>query len=284
MTCGPPRGLPRNGCVRAAVVPAHSGPRASSRTGARHGDSRGGRGPDRERVERPAGIPAQPAVVPADVLHQRGFRPLDRLRNRHPHGASVALVEKDLDATAGSVRPRFPACRGSSTTAAQAVKDALDVLAGPEAVGAMVPALARVDVRVQRTDLHRVGAAALRCDPVIAEGMRTLIEYVYLDNLGAPAPLPAADLVRIRRDPSLKRWRPVILQTPASRGGFPSHLVHVVIRFAGTGYGTGARPSVFTAPPTIQGRHHLRPHATKDAGRKTVQMGPTHPGRDQRPC
>ena len=113
-----------------------------------------------ERIERLPRSPAQTAPVPCGLLHERGVRALDRLGNRHPHRPVVTFVEKDLDAAA-RLRPfRFAASRRGGTIAAQVAQGPLDVLAGPQAVGAMVPAPARVDVRAERTDLHRVAAAA----------------------------------------------------------------------------------------------------------------------------
>ena len=183
-------------------------------------------------IERFPGAPAQAAVVPPGLLYECGLRALDLLRSRHSHRATVPLVEKDLDAVARSVASRVPTARRGRAVAAHAVQGALDMLAGPQPIGAMVLALARVDVRAQRTDLHRVAAAVRRRDPVIAEGARTLVERVHLDDLGPAAPLPPPDLVRIRRDPSAERRRPVILQAPASGGGFPSRFVHGAFRFA----------------------------------------------------
>ena len=114
---------------------------------------------DAQRIERLPRIPAQTAIVPPGLLHECGVRALDRLGNRHPHRPVVPFVEKDLDAAARFLPFRFPASRRGGTVAAQAVQDTLDVLAGPQTVGAMVPAPARVDVRAERTDLHRVAAA-----------------------------------------------------------------------------------------------------------------------------
>ena len=157
------------------------------------------------------------------------------------------------------------------------------MLAGPQAIGAMVPALARVDVCVQRPDLHRVGAAARRHNPVITEGVRSLIECVHLDDLGAAAPLPAPDLVRIRRNPSPKRGRSVILQTPASRGGLLSQWYHVEFHVGAAGAGLPAGPSVFTARPTVQARHRRRLHGTTDAGQDALKSGTTHRKQNQSP-
>ena len=149
---------------------------------------------------------------------------------RRPSRPVVTFVEKNLDAAARFLLLRCPASRRGGTIAAQAVQDTLDVLAGAQTVGAMVPAPARVDVRAERTDLHRV-AAAVRCgDLVVAEGARTPVERVQVDDLGPSAPLPASDLSLIGREPSPERGRPVILQAPASGGGFPSWLVHVAFR------------------------------------------------------
>ena len=114
---------------------------------------------DAQRIERLPRIPAQTAMVPCGLLHEYGVRALDRLGNRHPHRPVVPFVEKDLDAAARFLPFRFPASRRGGTVAAQAVQDPLDVLAGPQTVGAMIPAPARVDVRAERTDLHRVAAA-----------------------------------------------------------------------------------------------------------------------------
>ena len=115
---------------------------------------------DAQRIERLPRIPAQTAIVPPGLLHECGVRALDGLGNRHPHRPVITFAEKDLDAAARFLPFRFPASRRGGTIAAQAVQDTLDVLAGPQTVGAMVPAPARVDVRAERTDLHRVAAAA----------------------------------------------------------------------------------------------------------------------------
>ena len=112
-----------------------------------------------QRIERLPRIPAQTAIVPCGLLHECGVRALDRLGNRHPHCPVVPLVEKDLDAAVRFLPFRFPASRRGGTIAAQVVQDTLDVLAGAQTVGAMVPAPAGVDVRAERTDLHRVAAA-----------------------------------------------------------------------------------------------------------------------------
>ena len=112
-----------------------------------------------QRIERLPRIPAQTATVPCGLLHECGVRALDRLGNRHPHRPVVPLVEKNLDAAVRFRLFRFPASRRGGTIAAQAVQDTLDVLAGAQTVGAMVPAPAGVDVRAERTDLHRVAAA-----------------------------------------------------------------------------------------------------------------------------
>ena len=181
-------------------------------------------------VERLAGIPAQAAVVPCGLLRERGLGTLDRLRDRHPHRPVAPLVDEDLDAVAGPARVRAPAPRRGRALAAQVVQGALDVLAGPEAVGAVVLALARVDGRVERADLHRVAAAVRRRDPVVPEGTGSLVERLHLDDLGLAAPLSAPDLVLVRRDPSPERGRTVVLRTPASWRGSPARLRHGAIR------------------------------------------------------
>ena len=216
-------------CFNPALEPA--GDTEAVGTGARH---------VAQRIERFPGCPAQAAVVPCGLLHECGARSLDRLRDRHPRRSILPLIEKNFDAAVRFVLFRFPTFRRGGATAAQAAQDTFDMLAGPQAVGTMVPAPARVHIRAQRTNLHRVAAAARRRDPVIAEGVRTLVERVHLDNLGSAAPLPAPDLVRIRRDPSPKRRRSIVLQAPASGRGFPSRLVHVELR---TGVCAGHRAS-----------------------------------------
>ena len=83
-----------------------------------------------ERIERLPRSPAQTAPVPYGLLNEFGVHALDRLGNRHPHRPVVGFVDKDLDATARSRPFRFPASRWGGSTAAQAMQDALDVLAG----------------------------------------------------------------------------------------------------------------------------------------------------------
>ena len=214
--------------------------------GARHGA---------QRIERFAGIPAQGAVVSSGLPYECGARAVHLLGNRHPDRSTVPLVEKDLDAAARFLLFRFPASRRGRTTAAQAVQYTLDVLAAPQAVDAMVPAPARVDMRVQRTNLHRVAAAARRRDPIVAEWVRTLVERVHLDNLGPAAPLPAPDLVRIRRDPSLKRRWPIIVQALAPERGLLSRFVHgMATQPRSTGRAAPLGAAFFDTAPAIASR------------------------------
>ena len=53
---------------------------------------------------------------------------------------------------------------------------------------------ARVDMRAERTDLHRVAAAVRGGDPVVAEGVRAPVERLHIDDLGPAASLAAFDL------------------------------------------------------------------------------------------
>ena len=98
-----------------------------------------------------------------------------------------------------------------------------DVLAGAQAVRAIVVAFARVDPLAQRTHLHDVRAAARRSDPIVRERAMFPIECAYLVDLGAAAPLPPLDLVLVRRDPPPECRGPILRPVPAAgRRPFPS--------------------------------------------------------------
>ena len=124
------------------------------------------------------------------------------------------------------------------------------------------PAPARIDVGAERTDLHRVAAAARRGDPVVAEGARTPVERTHVGDLGPSAPLPAPDLALVRRDPSPERGRPVIVQAPAAGGGFPSRLVHVGFR----GVCQGARSR-------LRGRSRIMPSVSCAGAKREPRAG-----------
>ncbi len=99
------------------------------------------------------------------------------------------------------------------------MEHALDILARAQSVGAVVVALTRVDELAERTDLDDVAAAARRGDAVVAE-RTACIEGMHVVDLGATPPLPALDLVLVRRNPPLQRRRPVTRTALASLSRF----------------------------------------------------------------
>ena len=139
--------------------------------------------------ERPGRSAAEAPAQPPDLGHEAGMFARHRGGDLHAQRPS-GLVEKDLDAPTRSTAP--PA-------SADPLHHALDVLAGAEAVGVEVAALARVDALPQGSKLHHVAAAARRPHPVVAERAALPVDGAHLVDLGAPAPFPPLDLVLIRR-------------------------------------------------------------------------------------
>jgi hypothetical protein len=94
-------------------------------------------------------------------------------------------------------------------TPAEAGEDALNVLAGAEAVDAMVDAAAGVPRRGEIADLHLIDAAALGLHTKRTKDGVCRLQRFDRDDLGAATPTPELDLVLVARIPPLRRRRPL---------------------------------------------------------------------------
>ena len=129
------------------------------------------------------------------------------LGHRQAQVPAVAFIEEDLDATADLARTDAPR---------QTPQRAFDMLAGAEAVGPVIGALAGVDALPDAADFHCVGIAVGGHHRVVAEGAVLLIRGPDFGNLGSTAPLPPLDLFFVRRMLALKGGGGHPFSTPLS--------------------------------------------------------------------
>jgi len=124
----------------------------------------------------------------------------------HERGC-LATVNENLDAGT-AVSRGLAECLGAAPT--QCCQHAFDVLAGAEAVDAMVDTAARIGENVEATDLDLVGTAGLRSGAKRAEYRMLGLQGFDSDYLGAATPTAQRDLVIVRGSPTLRsRRRPV---------------------------------------------------------------------------
>ncbi len=174
-----------------------------------------------QRAQRTLRAAAQVDAQSLHLLHEIRLGASRLGRGGHTHRTSGALIEENLDAAAGSSGPDT-----QRTVVPDPMQHALHVLATAQPVGAVIMTLARVDAFAQGADLDDVAAAARRGDPVIAERVVICVDGKYPVDLGAPAPLPARDLVLVGRDPPDRRRRSVSRPPLAPRFSSLSCLGH----------------------------------------------------------
>ena len=138
---------------------------------------------------------------------------------RGPHQCrrrSAAAIQEDLDARSASggglaERP--------GAALAQSREHALDVLARPEAIGAMIDAAAGIAEAIEVADFHLVEAAAPRLHTERAEKWLIGFQRLDGDDFGAAAPAAQRDLVLVGGPPALQRRRAIEHSASLGRRG-----------------------------------------------------------------
>src|SRR5262245_6824940 len=138
------------------------------------------------------GIEKRAEPIAHDLEASCGLRP----GNTRPR--LLAAIKKDLDAGAAGSRGR---ANGLGAASIEGGKDALDMLAGAEAIDAVIDAAAGIGVLVEVADLHLVTRSAPSSDTKTPEHRVLRLQRLELGDLGAPPPLPQRDFVGVAGTP-----------------------------------------------------------------------------------